>query len=491
VTDPAGDSSDVIVVGGGICGLTAAWRLMRAGARVRLLEEQDTVGGCIRTEQRDGCLLEKGPFNVLVRDDVFHELLDACADEIEPIRASDEAGARFVLKNGRLHRVPTGPGALVKSPLLSTGAKLHMLIGTLLSPRARQDDPTIAQVAQRRLGAEVADTFISALVAGIFGGDSDKLSLKACFPSVWQFDRSKRSPLIYEVGVLRRKKREALEHPERQSRKGLISFREGLGSLPAWLGRQCGDDLVTNCRVESIKSHDGRFIVRAHDVVTGVSRELSAGHLLVATPASVTADLLRSVCPTAASELGSIPTASLVVLNLVYRATDVGHPMRGYGFLVPGSERGMPVMGVLWADSAFPHHSTPDQRIIRVFLGGTRDPEAVSRSDDELLQISSNALRDLLQIRGEPERADICRWPNSIPQYHCGHTELIERVERELESTPNLHLVGSYLRGVSINDCVRQGIEIGDRIAGMIQATHTAGFGVSTHEAQRPAEAPA
>jgi oxygen-dependent protoporphyrinogen oxidase len=456
--------NDVVVVGGGISGLVTAWRLKRAGADVCLLESDDQLGGCMRTEHRDGFILEKGPFNVLVRDEAFRKLLTECADEIEPVIASEESGARFLYKAGQLHAVPMGPGALLKSPLLSGPAKLRMFRGMLLSRRAGADEPTIAQAAERRLGAEVADTFISSIVAGVFGGDSRDLSLKACFPKAWEFDRRCSSPLLYEMSVLRRKKREARANPEIARYKGLISFREGLQALPDWLGRQIGAGLRVGRRVEAIDRVDGGFSLRCRNRETGGEESLAARRVVLATPAKVTAALLRPMRPAASPVLESIESASLVVLNVAYRDADVGHPMQGYGFLVPASDRSMPVMGVLWADSAFPHHGTPGRRLMRVFMGGPRDPNAIDRSDEELAEIATTALRGPLSLSGEPTMIDVCRWREAIPQYHVGHSGKVQRLDEELQGVPGLHLIGSYLRGVSINDCVRDAAALGDRL---------------------------
>jgi oxygen-dependent protoporphyrinogen oxidase len=471
----------IIVVGGGISGLVAAWKLKSVGADVALVESNNRVGGCMRSEHRDGFILEKGPFNVLVRDEAFHDLLDACEGDVKPIRASEDSNARWLLKNGRLHAVPTGPPALIGSPLLSVGAKLRMLRGMLIGRRADTDEPTIHQAAERRLGREVADTFISSIVAGVFGGDSRKLSLKACFPKAWRFDRERRSPLLYEMKVLREKKRRMHADSRLAARNGLISFDGGLQSLADWLAAQLGDGLLARTRVESIEQTDDGYVLRCSRGAERITT--TCRHLVLATPAPATADLLRALAPRASETLEQIETASLVVLNLGYRKADIGHPMRGYGFLVPSTETDVPIMGVLWADSAFPHHAPPDQRLIRIFMGGPRDPGAAQCNNDELLRRGIDAVKDLLSITGEPSLVDICRWPNSIPQYHLGHPDRVEAIRAGIANLPGLHLVGSYLTGVSVNDCVRDATRIVDEII------HTDQKSVSSCARSRPPSA--
>jgi oxygen-dependent protoporphyrinogen oxidase len=462
---------DVIVIGAGISGLVTARHLQKAGIDVAVLEAEHAVGGCMRSERREGFILEKGPFNVLVRDEPFKTLLDECAEEAAPIKAAPEANRRYLLRHGALEEVPMGPGGLVGTKLLSLRAKLRLLRGMLLSARSSAPDPSIAEVATRRLGAEVAETFISSIVAGVFGGDSRQLSLKACFPKAWRFDQDCRSPLLYEMAVMRKKRKEAARDPDCNRYKGLISFDNGLQALPDALAGRLGPRLRTGCRVESIERDGGGYRLRLQS--KDEPKTMSCRRVVLATPKSGAADLLRPLVPEAAAELDGIESASLVVLNLGYRRQDVAHPMVGYGFLVPSNEPEMPVMGGLWADSAFPHHAESDRRVIRVFMGGPRDPSAADRTDSELLATADDALRDLLGISADPVLVDVCRWPASIPQYRPGHTERIDRLSLIVNEVPGLHLVGNYARGVSINDCVREGtLAAGDIIQQLARTDH-------------------
>ena len=451
---------DVIVVGGGISGLTVAWHLARAGVDVTLLEADRQVGGCMRSEHRDGFLLEKGPFNVIVRDEAFEELLTGLADRVEVVTASKEAKSRYIYRKGRLIKVPTDPVSLLASPLLSFRAKCRLLRGVFGSGRSSDADYTIEDFAVRRLGQEVSDTLVSAAIAGILAGDIRKLSLRACFPSIWSFDRRARSPFGYALGAPFRKKKGG---KHRRRWRGLVSIDRGLGALAKAAGEVLGEGLVTGCRVEALSLRDNGFGLSCADD-GGAIYTWSCRRLVMALSAADTGRLLGTHLPEAGSILNSIASAPLVVLNLAFKAQDVGHPMQGFGFLVPHNEPNFPLMGVLWADSAFPHHGKTGHRLIRVFIGGTRTPDVLSRNDDALLTTASEALSDLLQITGEPTLVDVCRYPAAIPQYHLGHVEKIERLRTVASSVSGLHLAGNYLEGVSINDCVRLGKRVAHEI---------------------------
>lgn len=449
---------DVIVVGGGISGLTAAWHLEQADVDLALLEASPAVGGCMQTEHRDGFLLEKGPFNVMVRDPAFEDLLSALSDHVKVVPADASANARFIYRGGKLIKVPTGPLALMVSPILSFRGKCRAVAGLFLSRRGGIAETTLEEFAERRFGREVADTMLSAVISGILAGDIAKLSAKACFPALWRFDQAARSPLGYELtrlfgGEKKRKRRW----------RGLVSFDRGLGAIGDAIAARLGPDLFTNCRIESISSDENGFSLNC------ANRTFRCRRLVMALPAAATARLLAPLHQSVSDELAAIESASLAVLNLAFHSDQVGHPMQGFGFLVPRNEPDFAPMGVLWADSAFPHHGRPDHRLIRVFMGGVRTPDINARSDDELAATATDSLRDVLRLSGEPTLVDINRYPDAIPQYHLGHTDRIERVRKLCDDIPRLHLVGNYLEGVSINDCVR----LSTRVAGEIIQAQT------------------
>lgn len=449
---------EIIVIGGGISGLTAAWHLRNAGLDVALLEAAASVGGCMRTERRDGFLLEKGPFNVMVRDADFEGLLTDLSDDLNVVTADPAARGRFIYRRGRLIAVPSNPLAFFASDILSLRGKCRALAGLFASRRGGDREYTLEEFAVRRFGREAAETLVSAVISGILAGDISRLSLEACFPAIRRFDRGHISPLGYELSRQFRKRRGPDGKPRQRRWRGLVSFDGGLGALCDALACNLGTNLLTGCRVDDVRrERDGfRMVCTQEDSV----RTLRCRRLIVALPAQGASRLLAPLVPTAGRLIGSIESTSLVVLNLAFKTRDVGHPMRGYGFLVPRNEPDFPLMGVLWADSAFPHHGKPDHRLIRVMLGGTRTPDAVTRPDDALLNTASGALRPLLQIRGEPTLVDVCRYPNAIPQYHLGHAGVVARANAQVAVVPGLHLIGNYLEGVSINDCVRRATKV-------------------------------
>ncbi len=458
---------EYVVIGGGVSGLATAWYLRKAGRDVRLLEKNPAVGGCMRTLCREGFLLEQGPFNVLVRDPAFEQLLDDLGDGIEVEPAEPDATMRYLYLGGRLVPLPSGPASLVTSRFLSASGKMRLLAEPICARRPKSDDPTIGDFATRHFGAEFAQNVLGALVTGVFGGDVDRLSLKACFPSIAKLDREHRSLFLHGLSVPFR--RIGKPKKPRPRWKGLINFVGGLGTVSDAIARGLGDVVTTNCEVTSVE-HRGDGYCVAYSA-SGVSRSLDTRHVVLATPIGQATGFLETMADEPggkiAESLASVESVPLVVLNLGFRREDIGHALKGFGFLVPPKEEGLSFLGVLWASSIFPSHAPPDRHLLRVFVGGAKRPELAQKNDDELVALAMDELRDLLELRGDPVLVNSCRHANAVPQYYPGHTELVRCLRAQLSSIPKLHLVGNYLEGVSINDCVRQARETVEKMVAL------------------------
>ena len=455
---------EYVVIGGGVSGLATAWCLSKAGRDVRLLEKNPAVGGCMRTLRKDGFLLEQGPFNVLVRDPAFEQLLGDLGDDIEVESAGPDAKKRYLYLGGRLVPLPSGPVSFLTSRFLSASGKIRLLAEPICARRPRCDDPTIGDFATRHFGAEFAHNVLGALVTGVFGGDVDRLSLKSCFPSLGRLDREHRSLFLHGLSVPFRR----IGKPKKPRRrwKGLINFVGGLGAMSDVIAGRLGDVVTTNCEVTSIERRGDGYSVAYS--ASGVSQSLETWQVVLATPIGQAVGLLNTMANEPAGKiaesLASVESVPMVILNLGFRREDVGHDLKGFGFLVPPGEQGLSFLGVLWASSIFPSHAPPDHHLFRVFVGGAKRPELAQSSDDELVALAMDELRDVLELRGDPVLVNSCRHASAVPQYYPGHTEMVRRIRAQLSSVPNLHLVGNYLEGVSINDCVRQARETVDRM---------------------------
>ena len=469
-----GADARVVIVGGGIAGLAVAHalRAQAPGAEVIVLESHDRVGGNIRTERIAGYLCEAGPDGFLDNAPATLEFIEQIGLTRQLLPSRDEARRRFIFRRGRLHEVPLSPSAFVSSPLLSPLAKLRILCEPL-SARAPAHDETIQHFAERHMGREAAEILVGSMVSGIFAGDAGELSLRACFPRMHRMDS--------EFGSLFR----AMLATRRQRRSGngmgapagrLTSFADGMETLVRIAAASLGPIVRTNRRVVELRARKNgqstgpRLVgARAFSIVDGTAIEADA--VVLAGPASESADLLRSFEPTAAAILATIPTAPLAVLCLGYDeralAAERG-PLNGFGFLVPRSE-GPSILGALWETSIYAGRAPEGKALVRVMIGGATNRDAVDLTDEELLSVVGQDLRRTMGVRIAPEFVHIFRHRRGIPQYTLGHDKRLARIEARLQEHPGLFLAGNSYRGVSINACIEDAPAVARRVAAHLQ----------------------
>lgn len=483
----------IVVVGGGIAGLSTAYELRERAARVpgglevRLVEGALRLGGNLRTERDGGYRVEWGPNGFL---DNVPETLDlvrrlGLATELCP---SDAAAARrFLYRNGRLHLLPGGPASFLSCPVLSLGGRLRVL-GEPFAAKHPGGDETVYDFARRRIGAEAAHVLVGAMVSGVFAGDARALSLQSCFPKMAEMEAVHGSLVKAMLAKQRLRRAAKRELAELRARGGespasaaleraggpagpagrLTSFRGGIETFTDALAAALGPAVEPGrplARLQPIDGRDGS--TRLWRLAFADGSLLEADAVVLAIPAAQAAPLLATVDAELAAIVGAIPSASLAVLGLAYdeKSFDAralgrgpGAP-NGFGFLVPRdpSGAGPRILGALWDSSVFPGERAPAGKVLlRVMIGGALDPEAVSLPEDELLRIARGDLARTMGLDTRPERHWLFRHQVGISQYTVGHAARLATIAARLAGLPGLHVAGQSYFGVSMNGCCEQ-----------------------------------
>ena len=438
--------TDALVLGAGVSGLTLAHDLARAGLNVAMVEKKGEVGGCAQTVPKEGFLFETGPFNLLVRDPLFEELLVQLGDNLTVLDPSEGSNRRDLLFRGKLRKLPGSVWEAVTTPLLAPLQKLRLISEPLLGRKPTDPDPTLGELFRRRFGAGFARNILSAAVVGIFGGDSERLSARSCFSFFWEIDRFSRSFLVGGI------KRRLTSRMNTRRWRGMVSFKGGLGAFCHALAAPLGDNLYHSTEVLEIEPEGDRYRVRCER--DGQEIVFRANRLALGMDLPAALPFLRRIVPEVAAELNPIESVGLAVVNLGFEKSAFPTPPEGFGFLVPATEVGVHILGTLWASNVFPSHAPEGCLVARIFVGGVRSPEWIDLSDEELLEKALGELSQFVEIREAPKTVHLSRYRNAVPQMYPGHTDRIERVEKLLENHPELFLVGNYLHGISVNDCV-------------------------------------
>jgi oxygen-dependent protoporphyrinogen oxidase len=479
----AGAGAPVVVVGGGIAGLTAALELAEGGASVTLVEASGRFGGKIATSRADGLIVEAGAESFLSSKPAGLALVErlGIADRLVNSKADDRR--TFVWSHGRLRELPEGlvlgsparAWSLLRSGLLSPAGAAR-LVGDVVVPRRRADEngaarpaageETVAEFFTRRLGPEAYARVVEPLLAGIHAGDATRLSLPATFPRFVEMERRHgglvRATLAGQLpkfpNPLRRKGSAAPAPaasgtigPVPAGRTPFVSFQTGMADLIEALEarlRSLGVDLRTGTAVTAVRPVDGGY-----EVVLADASALPAAAVILATPAFVTAPLLRPLCPSAAMLLEEIEHASTATVSLAYRVDDIGTAPAGYGFVVPRAE-GRQLLAGTWGSEKWPGRAPAGQVLVRGYVGGIGRESALDTDDDGLVRLVQTELSALAGIRGTPVHTEVHRYPAGMPQYTVGHLDRVARIRSALASCPGLAVTGAPYNGVGIPDCI-------------------------------------
>jgi oxygen-dependent protoporphyrinogen oxidase len=438
-------SVDVAVIGAGVSGLAAAYELRKRKRSVLVLERDARPGGIILTERVGEFIVDAGPDSLLVQKPAAVALCNelGLGDRLFPTKLPRTA---FVLRGGELHPLPgasilgfpTRLTPLVKSTLFSTQAKLRMA-AEIAIPRARQaGDESIAGFVRRRFGSEAVTYIAEPLLAGIHAGDVERLSMRALFPRL--IDAEARAGSV--IRAFRS------EHGPRNADGVFRSFPNGLAELIDGLMKAVPKESVQlGATVTSITTADG-FTVH----VAGRA-PIRARAVILAVPAFAAAKLLEPMDAELSAACASIRYLSTATVVFAFPRAAVGHDLQGTGFVVPRAE-GLRITAGAWISSKWPHRAPEGQALLRAFLGGARDPDVLSKSDEELAGMALADLTNILSIRGAPIMTRVYRWNRSSPQQEVGHGDLIGRIDARLAQHPGLFISAAGFRGVGIPDSI-------------------------------------
>jgi oxygen-dependent protoporphyrinogen oxidase len=436
------NKKSVGILGAGISGLSAGYALQKKGIHFTIYEKSDSAGGVIHSKQLNGWLVEEGPNTLMVKSDALWNLLDELDLNDQMLAANPLARKRYIVKNRSLEPLPLSFASFLKTPLLSMGAKLRLLKEPFVPP-SHLNDESVASFITRRLGKQPLDYGVNPFISGIYAGDPERLSIKHTFTSLWEMEQKHGSLL---KGLIKRNRTAS-------AKRKLISFKEGIQTLPRTLGKKLGDALWTSTDIVSIHkqgekwhitgSSDGETIENTHDC------------LISTLPAH---SLSRIFSSPLFDELENLPYAPVSSIALGFKSDQIHHPLNGFGMLIPEAED-FKTLGVLFSSTLFPNRAPKGHELLTCFIGGARNPQWAGKSKNELVNQLLMELNSLLGIKGEPVFVHHKYWQKGIPQYEVGYdyfSSLFKDIEKE---NPGLYLDGNFRNGVSVPDCISSGFE--------------------------------
>jgi len=477
--DPS-DPKRIVIVGGGMAGLVAAFEILDRAKKeglnpspdVLVLESSDRPGGNVRTERAldTGFLCEWGPEGFLDNVPETLALAERIGKADRLVRADPNANKRYILRDGRLRQVPTSPPAFLFSDVLPLGPRLRVFGEPFARGPADPDrDETVFEFASRRIGSGAAAVLVDAMVSGVYAGDARALSLRSAFPKMYTMEREYGSLVKAMIARMKERKRSGRKSGGPAGPGGVItSFVLGMEEFVQGLADAVGEERIRlNTPVAEIvkmragdsgrpsDEDSGNWPGRAA-VILESGQWIEADAVVVAAPSWSAAPLFHRSDPELAGPLEQIPTASIAVVATGYRREDVDHPLDGFGFLIPRGE-GRRTLGTLWPASTFGGRAPANHVLLRSMIGGASDPDAVNLADSGLLDIVAHEVNPVLGVRGDPVWTRFFRFPHGIPQYTVGHGERLVRIGTQLAKWSNLFLTGTSYYGIAVNSTCERG----------------------------------
>ena len=451
----------VAVIGGGISGLSAAYFLSKAGVPCTLIEERPQLGGVIHTDNVDGTLVEAGPDSFIARKPWAMELIRELDLADQVIGSQDHTRKTFVVRRGRFIPLPAGLQFLAPTklwPVLTTSlfnwkTKLRFATEYFQRPSITDKDRSVAEFVREHYGVEADRYLAQPLLAGVYGGFSEKLSANSTLPMFVELERQYGS---LTRGILAERSQQSYNV---EGGSLFLTLRNGMQQLIDTVAERIeGSVGWVRAAVVGIEWRKAGFRLLLSD-----GSPIEVEHVITAVPAYRAADLVTSLDAELAETLRSIPYHSSVTAALLYARKTFDHPLNGFGFLVPASEN-RNLAACTWVNTKFAHRAAPDAVFLRGFVAADQAERRWDESDEELASLAHGEISGLMGFRAAPRAVRVHRWRWAMPQYEVGHRKRLDVIEGRVKNLPGLHLAGNGYTGIGIPDCVRRSRGIVERI---------------------------
>jgi oxygen-dependent protoporphyrinogen oxidase len=443
------------IIGAGISGLCSAYMLKKKGYSVQVFESSGRIGGSIVTEESNGFLMDMGPNSSLETSETLKSLIRELGIEENKVYGSEISNKRYVVRDGKLHTVPTAPGKFIATKLFSVKAKLRLLREPFISPGGGEDI-SLADFVRRRLGKEFLDYAINPFVAGVYAGDPENLSTAAAFPKLFALEKKYGSLIRGMIlGAKERKQRNEVA----KDRARLFSFTGGMKMFPEAIAGKLREDIKLDSPVIKILPGEQKQKLW----LKGETEPKEYDLLICSVPAFSLAPMLENFEPRAAKSLAEVQYPPVAVVFFGFHKEQIKRPLDGFGFLVPEVEKRR-ILGSIWSSTIFPNRAPEGYASLTTFVGGSRQPELTEKTDEELQRLVMNELDALMGIEGSPVSVNIKKWPRAIPQYSLGYLKIQKLFDDMENKYPGIYFAGNFRRGISMGDSVLSAAETVEKI---------------------------
>lgn len=432
----------IAIIGGGISGLATAYFLKKynPSCHVDLYEKEEKLGGKIKTEYIHGFRIETGTNGFLTNKPEGLELASMINADSLLLESNACSRKRYLFYKNRLNKLPENIKEFISTPILSTTAKLRVGAEYFMPKKKNSNDETLQSFGYRRVGKEFTDKILDAMTAGIFASTPSKLSVNAAFPAVVNLEKEYGS---LTRGMIKKKKKEAGPGGV------LTSFKDGMSSFIEQLREYSMASIYSNQEITNIEKDKSKWIITSNNEKVDTLYDA----IIISTPSYIASRLLKNINTTLSEMLKTIEYTPISIVSLGYNNLP-DDSLDGFGLLTERDSNSQ-ALGILWDSSIFQNRAKEKHKLIRVMIGGQRNPLLAVKEEQELVEIAIGAVIQTMNISTKPLLTHVTRWHKGIPNYGLGHMALIESIDQECKKVGNLYLNSNAYKGVSFNDCIK------------------------------------
>ncbi|MDR3181823.1 MAG: protoporphyrinogen oxidase [Planctomycetaceae bacterium] len=474
----------IAVIGGGITGLAAAYRLTQIlpDASVTIFDKRNRLGGVLETLHRGGFEIEQSADNFITTIPWGVNLCKELGLGEQLVQTNPKVRRTYVVRKGRLHLLPDGflmmaPTKLYPmavTPILSWFGKIRAGLELFIPPRKDDVDESMANFVRRRLGTEVFERLVEPLVSGVYAADMEQLSVLATLPRFRDMERKYGSLIIAMQQQLKANKQAHLEEQSGARYSMFVTLRGGLSVLTETLGEKITSYNNYAVRLDTdvlpLQKNDGKWTIEVrHHTNTADEKPMTFDAVIVASAANDAALLLQQSAPVIAEQLAAIRHEGTAIATFAFETQQIKQEFCGMGFVVPKIENN-PILAGSFSSLKYEHRAPAGKTLIRVFAGGARAPELAELEDAQLVPLLLQELKRIVKIDGEALFSCASHWAGTMPQYHVGHRERVREIEALVQADKTLALAGNAFHGVGVPNCIESGFNAAEKIVSNIEA---------------------
>jgi oxygen-dependent protoporphyrinogen oxidase len=464
----------VVIVGGGITGLATAYALEKSSepCQVHVVDAAPRLGGNLVTINHNGFTIDGGPDSWVATKPHATRLAKAVGLGDELIGTRPDTRKVYIVWKKQLHAMPEGLvlgiptewKPFAQTELFGLDTKLRALLEPVIPRKtfSGDEDESIASFLGRRVGPDICERIAGPLLGGIFAGDPESLSARACIPQLVEAE-AKYGSLVMAMRALRATRKEQAQGGESEA-STFVSLKRGIGDLVTYVAHRLRDAELSTSRAATKVSQLEDDDSRGRWAVETSKGTLFADHVALTLPAHASSRMVSELDPTLSSMLADVGYVSTATVFLAYRSYDIRNPLDAVGFLVPKGEN-RPILACTFVSSKWDHRAPSGQALMRVFIGGAGAEQYLQQDDEALARVAREQLLDLLGIERAPVFTRVFRFKRASPQPTVGHLGRMRRLLDRVATWPGLHVGGNGFVGTGIPDSIKQGEEIAARIA--------------------------